>query len=567
MASRRGTILILLDEIKAAGLASTTRRLIERLGRDLDVVLVAQCYLKLGHRGRQLPAPCELYGFPAETFDADVAAFAAAIATRHAPRWVLAYGWENPQLVAALDALDLPILLVLDRVERGPHAEIQVLKVFRHVTEVVFGDGAVLESLTTARWELDARDFKVLADGGVPEEGARWDTALRRRLGLIAALSPREDQRLAHLVDAIVEAGDRCVTAQAKARENRTRDAETIAASGLFCPDLAVPPDVELPPPAAIERYLRASHLAVPRDRPFAGRLLRRPLAGFHPLIYASDNPDFEEASGEDPAAHFIRTGQPAGRWLHRVLHPDDALAAPWLTAAIHGHFHYPDLLPDFLNRLDANRSSPDLFLTTTSAERRDEIGRLLESARIKPTFLGVYPNRGRDIWSFVDLLQQGVFEPYAVVGHVHAKRSPHYAQGALWRDFLSSHIVGGPHRTIDAILASFDADPGLGVVFAEEPHLTGWEENFSLATDLAKRAGLTVPLPNHFEYPVGTMFWVRPEALSALAGLGLRLDDMPAEPLAEDGTILHALERLIPFFAAAAGFRYATTQVGGSRR
>ena len=72
-----------------------------------------------------------------------------------------------------------------------------------------------------------------------------------------------------------------------------------------------------------LSRYLNASRLVAPRQRPRAGLFLRRPLEGFHPLIYASDNPRFDEAKGEDPLAHYIRTGRPAGRWAHQVLRPN----------------------------------------------------------------------------------------------------------------------------------------------------------------------------------------------------------------------------------------------------
>ena len=62
-------------------------------------------------------------------------------------------------------------------------------------------------------------------------------------------------------------------------------------------------------------------------------------------------------------------------------------------------------------------------------------------------------------------------------------------------------------------------------------------------------------------------MFWARPEALKPLIRLNLHDDDFPAEPLPIDGTILHTLERIIPFAAAEAGFEYATTYVRKSKR
>jgi lipopolysaccharide biosynthesis protein len=57
-------------------------------------------------------------------------------------------------------------------------------------------------------------------------------------------------------------------------------------------------------------------------------------------------------------------------------------------------------------------------------------------------------------------------------------------------------------------------------------------------------------------------MFWARPQALKPLIDLGLTWDDYPDEPLPIDGTLLHALERLLPFSAAQSGYSYALTYV-----
>jgi lipopolysaccharide biosynthesis protein len=48
---------------------------------------------------------------------------------------------------------------------------------------------------------------------------------------------------------------------------------------------------------------------------------------------------------------------------------------------------------------------------------------------------------------------------------------------------------------------------------------------------------------------------------------LKLGWDDYPEEPLPSDGTVLHALERLLPFVARHGGFRFATTNVPGVTR
>jgi lipopolysaccharide biosynthesis protein len=64
------------------------------------------------------------------------------------------------------------------------------------------------------------------------------------------------------------------------------------------------------------------------------------------------------------------------------------------------------------------------------------------------------------------------------------------------------------------------------------------------------------------FSFPVGTMFWARPRALKPMFELGLDWTDFPEEPLPYDGSILHAIERLLPLVAEAQGFSPAVTFV-----
>jgi glycosyltransferase involved in cell wall biosynthesis/SAM-dependent methyltransferase len=320
-----------------------------------------------------------------------------------------------------------------------------------------------------------------------------------------------------------------------------------------------------------LSRYLNASRLVAPRSRPFTGLFLRRPLEGFNPLIYASENPDYDEASGEDPLAHYIRTGRPDGRWTHTVLRPgtERAIERTSPRVAVHGHFHYPELLPDFIARLKRNVATVDLYLTTTSAAKAEELSKLIAASHFGRTKIAVVPNRGRDIGSMLTELGEAVLSDYDIIGHFHGKRSVHVDKqiGERWRNFLWEHLIGGEFAMLDTILGAFAKDGGIGLVFAEDPHLNDWDENRACADELAERMGLRLPLLNHFDFPIGTMFWARPAALKPLLDLKLTWDDYPEEPIPIDGTVLHALERLLPFSASEAGYRYATTYVQSQTR
>ena len=62
-------------------------------------------------------------------------------------------------------------------------------------------------------------------------------------------------------------------------------------------------------------------------------------------------------------------------------------------------------------------------------------------------------------------------------------------------------------------------------------------------------------------------MFWARYDAIRTVVELGLDWSDYPMEPLAQDGTILHALERILPLVVKDRSYSIATTFVAGVTR
>jgi lipopolysaccharide biosynthesis protein len=179
-----------------------------------------------------------------------------------------------------------------------------------------------------------------------------------------------------------------------------------------------------------------------------------------------------------------------------------------------------------------------------------------------------IAPNRGRDIGPFFTALSGRIADGgYDMIGHVHGKRSfgTDAAMGEAWRHFLWENLVGGEYSMLDLAAAVFASKPTVGLLMAEDPHLVGWNENREIAENLAVKMGISTPLPDFFDFPLGTMFWCRPDALRPLFRLSLGWEDYPSEPVPYDGTILHAIERLLPFVVKKAGYDVAGLRVPGT--
>ena len=253
------------------------------------------------------------------------------------------------------------------------------------------------------------------------------------------------------------------------------------------------------------------------------------------------------------------------------VLRDDAPPTAVELRAALHLHLHYPELAAEFAARLTAARGAGpaplDLILTTTSDARRIEVEWAFRGYKGGSARVVVAPNRGRDIGPFLTevgaLVQAG---QYDVVGHLHGKRSLAVdgAMGDRWRSFLVDTLLGGA-AGLPAVLSLFADDPGLGLLFAEDRHCVGWDRNRPIAEALAARMQPAPALPEWPVFPIGTMFWARPAALAPLWALGLVPQDLPAEPVAYDGTVLHAVERMLPAVCEATGHGWCTVHRKGA--
>ena len=74
---------------------------------------------------------------------------------------MLAYGWENAQLIGELVRLDIPSLLFVDSVRL--EAEGQLTRALLFAEEILFADPAIPEALTTTGlWGLQSRDYRIL---------------------------------------------------------------------------------------------------------------------------------------------------------------------------------------------------------------------------------------------------------------------------------------------------------------------------------------------------------------------------------------------------------------------
>ena len=156
----------------------------------------------------------------------------------------------------------------------------------------------------------------------------------------------------------------------------------------------------------------------------------------------------------------------------------------------------------------------------------------------------------------------------YDFIAHVHGKKSL-YNNGATngWREYLLENLLGSESqiRRIFSLMADSNEKIGASVGFvypqnfSQLPYQANtWLSNLSTGRIMCKRLGIS-PIPTgYFNFPAGSMFWARMDAIAPLFDANLRLEDFPEEAGQTDATIAHCLERLFVLTTNRSGFKAA---------
>jgi 23S rRNA U2552 (ribose-2'-O)-methylase RlmE/FtsJ len=225
-------------------------------------------------------------------------------------------------------------------------------------------------------------------------------------------------------------------------------------------------------------------------------------------------------------------------------------------------HAFYPDLLPEYLIYLENIPFSSDLYISTTSEKDADAVRSLIPSWRRGRLEIKVVPNRGRDIApklvSFAN-----IYDHYEYVLFLHTKKSPHSPVGSEWRQFLLSNVLGS-ERVVRDIFYLFHRYPKLGMIspqhWDEVRAFVNWGYDYPMAAWLCEKMGVQLSRDMVLDFPSGSMFWARTAALRPLLQVGLTTSDFPEEMGQVDGTLAHAIERLMLTICEHAGYIWLKT-------
>lgn len=249
------------------------------------------------------------------------------------------------------------------------------------------------------------------------------------------------------------------------------------------------------------------------------------------------------------------------------VLEPDALRGHAWLQATRAAlaplpsnplscavvHAWHVDLLAEIVDALRETGIAWRIVVTTAPERERairDELKRLGVAAEV-----AVFPNRGRDVLPFLKILARLSLDGTRVVLKLHTKRTEHRADGDRWRRELLATLTA-PGRA-GRLLEAFQTNGELGAI-APDAHalaVAGYTgANARWVTRLRERMGVTDTQESRFI--AGSMFWARVDALRPLLEMELCDWEFDDEAGQVDGTLAHALERVVALAVAQRGLR-----------
>ena len=246
---------------------------------------------------------------------------------------------------------------------------------------------------------------------------------------------------------------------------------------------------------------------------------------------------------------------------------------------AIHIHIFYADLAPEFAKNLAKMPFSYDLYVSTPNNDVRLACEQIFKKLPyLNQLTAAVVPNRGRDIAPMFCTFGTAL-RGYDFIAHLHGKKSL-YNKGATngWREYLLENLLGSEPqiRRIFSLLTGNSGHHGAGVGvgfvypqnFSQLPYQANtWLSNLAMGRSMCQRLGIDQVPTGYFNFPAGSMFWARMDAVAPLFDAHLRIEDFPEETGQTDATFAHCLERLFVLTANRSGFKAAILRDASTAR
>lgn len=176
--------------------------------------------------------------------------------------------------------------------------------------------------------------------------------------------------------------------------------------------------------------------------------------------------------------------------------------------------------------------------------------------------------NRGRDLSALLVSFSP-YLKDYEYVCFLHDKKPKHESLEedlTLWIENLWGNMIYSEKYIGKVISLLRDEEYGMLLppkplgTYRDSMYTDPWDNDYENVVQLAHVLQLKeeISRENKNAVSIGSVFWCKTCVLDKLFSYNWKYEDFPQEPMADDGTISHAIERIFGFLAMDAGYETA---------
>jgi FMN phosphatase YigB (HAD superfamily) len=305
---------------------------------------------------------------------------------------------------------------------------------------------------------------------------------------------------------------------------------------------------------------------------------------GFDAEWYLKEYPDVTQLD-MDPIEHYLWLGRRLGRRPRPTAEPAALLIDPkrrvtmgvgaeepivWRENLASGpsvaavvHLYYADLINEVCAHLAHIPYRFSGYFAVPDVSMIESIkSSLIQHGADCETHFAVTPNRGRNFGGFLVEFRQAL-RAHDLFVHIHTKKSLRTgSEQSDWRRHLFDGLLGD-RRKVATILSRFAEDPRMGLLFpVTYEGMPAWCHHWLRTSprvgQISNMLGISgMPHRGLIDFPIGSMFWARSSAFAPLLDFEWQYDHFEPEPMDDDGTMAHVLERMLGNLCQVNGYDY----------
>jgi len=211
--------------------------------------------------------------------------------------------------------------------------------------------------------------------------------------------------------------------------------------------------------------------------------------------------------------------------------------------------FHY-EMLGDIAGEMKSVGDVFDVYISINYEFSIEEIKQVLQAFPKANIF--IFENRGRDVLPFLKMLKKIEDLNYQSFCKVHTKKSIYRTNGKEWGAELRTRLFKAKDEIIEALVNKREI--GLfvakGNLVSIDTYLDANKCNIEFLSKL-----LNIKYNENFDFPIGTMFWCRSDAIKQLFSTTLKSKYFLLEAGSIDGQLEHAVEMFMGLLIKANGY------------